>query len=258
MGLSNLKKITTMTKNRILAISDIHGCYETFIKLLEKIHLKKSDRLVIIGDLIDRGTGSKQVIDKIIELQNDGFKILVTMGNHEDLMIESTKSTIKKDTWLFNGGDETLKSFNVSNYNELDNKYKDFFENLPLFVGIGKFIFIHGGVDTTNENPFHKKAALWSRSWRKTFDRKWLGDRYIISGHTPQPKHIIENQFSIFEEDRTLIIDGGCSGFNLRTELGELCAVDLTNYKLYFQHFKAVDINPIDKENRLRIIRKRI
>jgi serine/threonine protein phosphatase 1 len=243
---------------RLLAISDIHGCYETFVSLLNKIGFNKSDKLVIIGDLIDKGTGSKQLIDEIIKLQEDGFHILVTMGNHEDLMLESINSQHKKDTWRFKGGAETLKSFNVSAYDELENKYKIFFESLPLFVGVGKYIFIHGGVDTTNENPFHKKAALWSRTWRKTLNREWLGDRYIIAGHTPQPEHLIASQFSIFEEDRTLIIDGGCSGFNLRPELGKLCAVDLTNKKLYFEHFKAKDINPIDKKNSLRINRNQL
>ena len=146
---------------RLFAISDIHGCYHTFIKLLDKIELKKSDRLVIIGDLIDRGTGSKQLIDEILKLQNEGFKILVTMGNHEDLMLESVQSQRKKDVWLINGGDETLKSFKASSYSELDEKYKEFFSSLPLYVGIGEFIFIHGGVDNSNKDPFHKKSAFF-------------------------------------------------------------------------------------------------
>ncbi|MHA2279393.1 MAG: metallophosphoesterase [Promethearchaeota archaeon] len=66
-------------------ISDIHGCFYTLQKLLDKIRTKDSDpQLIFIGDYVDRGLHSKQVIDLIIELQTEGAVCL--RGNHDDVV----------------------------------------------------------------------------------------------------------------------------------------------------------------------------
>jgi serine/threonine protein phosphatase 1 len=75
---------------RVFIIGDIHGCNKTFRKLvLEKISIRKTDKIYCLGDYIDRGPDSKGVIDFIIQLRKDGFNIHTLRGNHEQLLLES-------------------------------------------------------------------------------------------------------------------------------------------------------------------------
>ena len=67
------------------AISDIHGCCQTFRYMVEtELQITKEDELFLLGDYIDRGKDSKGVFDYIMQLQNDNFKVQCLMGNHED------------------------------------------------------------------------------------------------------------------------------------------------------------------------------
>ena len=94
--------------NRLFAIGDIHGCFDTLEELVNnKIQLKKSDKLILLGDYIDRGDKSKEVVEYIIDLQKKGFNILPLMGNHEAMLLDAydnEKNTLK---WIQNGGSET-------------------------------------------------------------------------------------------------------------------------------------------------------
>ena len=74
---------------RLFAIGDIHGCFDSFRKLVEdKIKISNRDKLVLPGDYIDRGKQSKDVIDYIIELQQRGFDIIPLTGNHESMLLD--------------------------------------------------------------------------------------------------------------------------------------------------------------------------
>jgi serine/threonine protein phosphatase 1 len=74
----------------IWAISNIHGCYHTFKALLEKIGLCKEDELYLLGDYIDRGPGSKEVLDLILKLKSENFNIQCLLGNHEIMLFHAS------------------------------------------------------------------------------------------------------------------------------------------------------------------------
>ena len=63
--------------------SDIHGCYEELIELLQLIHFSEKDFLYIIGDAIDRGTESIKTLKKIMSMKN----VELLMGNHEEFFL---------------------------------------------------------------------------------------------------------------------------------------------------------------------------
>ena len=114
---------------RVIAIGDIHGCSKTLkYLLLKKLKITRSDKIYCIGDYIDRGPDSKGVIDLIIKLRKEGFQLHTIRGNHEEMMMQSINNQKFFDKWMQNGGDATLKSFNISSYNELPSKYKFFFK----------------------------------------------------------------------------------------------------------------------------------
>ena len=115
----------------IFAIGDIHGCLNELTLLHKKIltHDKfnaKEDLLVYLGDYIDRGLNSKQVIDQIIKIKNTQIKTVMLMGNHEEMMIDflfNKNNNIKN--WLNFGADQTFRSYDI----EIVEFIKDGFED---------------------------------------------------------------------------------------------------------------------------------
>ena len=98
--------------NRIFVTSDIHGYYNLFEKLLNKINLQKDDLLIILGDSCDRGENSIELYLKYIELQEQGYQVKHIWGNHEDMLYESAFiSFYYKDLWYKVGGDETVYNY---------------------------------------------------------------------------------------------------------------------------------------------------
>ena len=77
-------KVEKQNGGRRIAIGDIHGCSKTFKLLIEnEIQLNKNDQLFLLGDYIDKGKRSKEVLDYILHLIESGFSVFPLMGNHE-------------------------------------------------------------------------------------------------------------------------------------------------------------------------------
>lgn len=133
-------------------IGDVHGEYKTLLKLIESIPGKYNNNFIFVGDLIDRGLDSNKVVKLV---RDNNYKCV--LGNHEDFMItygESFAKTYPKSTnpnflctWWGNGGDTTLKSYDIIEYtkdgikcHENEIQFKQFEEdvqwmnNLPLFL----------------------------------------------------------------------------------------------------------------------------
>lgn len=104
-------------------IADIAGHYQTLMALIEK--MPKGD-LIFVGDLVDRGPRSKEVIE--FAMQNGK----VIMGNHEHMMLDACRDQKHYDpaTWIFNGGEHTLRSFGA------DGDYIDMMRNPEKFTGV--------------------------------------------------------------------------------------------------------------------------
>ena len=98
---------------RSLVISDIHGEIELLERLLADVDYDSShDQLIFLGDYVDRGSDSKKVLDKVIELKSQGAFVL--KGNHEDMMIKALTTDDERSwkTWVNrNGGSKTLESY---------------------------------------------------------------------------------------------------------------------------------------------------
>jgi len=221
---------------RKIAISDIHGCADTFDALLDKIQFTTEDELYLLGDYVDRGPDSKGVIDDIWQLQKEGYSVKCLRGNHEQLMIDSKIDRNSAYIWMANGGDTTLDSFGGLILDEVPQKYFDWMENLPYFFEVDNFILVHAGFKFDMPNPFMEKhAMIWQRGWYRRINYDWLGDRIIVHGHTPMSRFKIEKNFATIQEVQYLDIDAGCVFKNRILGGGQLCAFDLTNMKLIFQ-----------------------
>lgn len=234
---------------RKIAISDIHGCLNTFKALLDQVGLSTSDELYLLGDYVDRGPSSKGVLDHIMQLRKDGYAVRCLLGNHEDMMVRSMSNFDELDMWLLNGGNPTLESFGVSYVEDVPKRYIDLIGEMEYFIEVDEYLLVHAGFNFAPPNPKSgqgdflfrifdplqdKKSMLWIRDWYPDLDQEWLGNRIIVHGHTPVLQNEIRKMSSELETNRVLDIDNG--GFaTFQNGMGHLCAFDMTNRELFFQ-----------------------
>ena len=201
----------------IFAIGDIHGCLNELVSIHQKIlsyekYKKEEDLIIYLGDYIDRGPKSKQVVDEIIEFKNKGFKTYFLMGNHDEMMIDFLLNKINNlKNWLNFGADQTFRSYDIEivefikdgfdDYiidklrkvliEKLGNDHINFFTNLKLKFSVAQYMFVHAGIDPKKklENQT-KQDYLWSRS-DSFFNKDFKAEKIIIHGHTPE-KDIID------------------------------------------------------------------
>ena len=215
-------------------ITDIHGCAKTFKKLLKKINLTKQDTLYLLGDYIDRGPDSKGVIDLILKLQKDGYKVHTLKGNHEDMLLAAMYKEMYFRSWLSNGGKEALESFDVNHPKSLDSKYIEFFNKLKYYIELEDFYLVHAGFNFNIDNPLDdKQAMLWIRNYEPT--EEFLKEKKIVHGHTPIRKKKIKKKLS--KGDQLINLDAGCAYVN-KSGMGRLCALNLDTMELTFQKNK--------------------
>jgi serine/threonine protein phosphatase 1 len=215
---------------RLFAIGDIHGCFDPFHELVEqRIRIRKDDRLVLLGDYIDRGNRSREVIDYIIDMQDNGFDIIPLIGNHESMMLDSSENERAKNNWFMNGGYETLLSFGIESIEELDIRYLRFFKSLLHYYIQDKFIFVHAGFNDEINNPFEDRhEMIWSR--RETYLNPVFNEKIIIHGHTPIPFSLCEQ--AVRPESRVINVDTGCVYDDLGG-YGHLTAIELLKMQLF-------------------------
>ena len=223
-------------------IGDVHGEYETLLALVSK--LPKDAKIIFVGDLIDRGASSAQVIKFVRE--NNYACIL---GNHEDLMLTYGVSFAKTypdstnpgflHSWYNNGGDATLFSYKILKYDrkagmacvENEDGMKQFLDDiewlktLPLYIKLPQkinnkpVVISHAPCadvwhhcDNPNGADTFKDYALWHRK-----DPKPESEIYNIFGHTPV-------EFGVEIEEHFTNVDTGCyikkHGYN---ELSAFC-----------------------------------
>jgi serine/threonine protein phosphatase 1 len=180
---------------RIFAIGDIHGCYDRLKTLMEKIPIDCSrDTLVFIGDYIDRGPHSVEVIDYLIQLKKRVPEVIFLKGNHED-MLDKFITGADRFTYLLNGGQQTLDSYLTkpvqSEFFPIPPDHMEFFKSLRLFYETEEFIFVHAGlrprVPLKSQNT---EDLLWIRN--KFVSTKYDFGKRVIFGHTPLKKPLVE------------------------------------------------------------------
>lgn len=149
-------------------LTDIHGCYQTMLALLDKC--PKGREVVFLGDLVDRGPRSKEVVEYAI---TNGIPTVA--GNHEDLMLSHfglTDSPYDAGLWLVNGGGAALKSWD----GYVPEPVRQWVKNLPLFIERDGLILSHTGHGKGGD----RMSALWCRDI--AFPQDGL---FRVFGHTP-------------------------------------------------------------------------
>lgn len=185
----------------MFAVGDIHGCLDKLVSLMDIIDVDlKKETLVFMGDYIDRGPHAKEVVDYLIDVARGGNRVIFLKGNHE-LMLQNYLSGEDKLSFLYNGGEATLRSYmkagGLNEANLIPPEHLEFFDNLRLYYETENYIFVHGGL----------KANI-PLEHQDEWDMLWLRDEFIYSdfdfgklvifGHTPfREPLILDNKIGI-------------------------------------------------------------
>jgi serine/threonine protein phosphatase 1 len=227
-------------------IPDIHGHSGTLQALIEdQLKPSRSDTLYFLGDYIDRGPDAKGVIDHIIGLKDNGYKIRTLRGNHEDYLIRTFdnepvrknflgiphRNKLKKE-WFKFGGEATLRSFEVSDVHDIPDKYISWFRKLEYFIELEKYMLVHAGLNFNLDNPFDdRQSMLWIKEFKVVPEK--IGHRKLIHGHVPVSLEFIDllhttNGFDFIDLDNGIYMPEK-EGF------GNLVALELNSMELKVQ-----------------------
>lgn len=194
---------------RLYAIGDVHGCLDLLKDLMGRIGRDRQAagvpaRLVFLGDYIDRGLSSRQVIEYLLNLHRDlappdWLPPDFLIGNHEQVMrdILNQQHPEMMENWLRFGGRSTLQSYGIRPQGELHQlvsafrakvppSHANFLENLSSSVAYGDYFFCHAGVrpgcplETQTENDL-----VWIR--HEFLDYRGPFSKTIVHGHTIFP-----------------------------------------------------------------------
>lgn len=188
---------------RVYAIGDVHGCAKELDSLLAVIGADiagstLTNRLVFLGDLVDRGPASAQVIERLYHGQVPADHPTFLMGNHEEVMLDVYDGKVERlDGWLRFGGVQTLESYGIAREDifrlglDLPNLMQEripeahiaFIRGFANRVEIGDYLFVHAGIRPGI--PVDEQQASDLRWIRSGFlDDDTDHGRMVIHGHT--------------------------------------------------------------------------
>ena len=168
------------------AIGDIHGSLTALKTIFEQGLIKESDKVVFLGDYVDKGTNSKGVLDWLIE-KSKIYNFEFILGNHEIMMTAAKNSPEKNIKWLQNyGGNYTLDSYKIGDNpnwaNEIDKPHWEFIDSCLPYLEIGKFIFVHAGLEPNKKLHEQNKHHLFHKKYEKPVI--YDSSKTVICGHT--------------------------------------------------------------------------
>lgn len=182
---------STDVGERIYAVGDVHGRFDLLEKLIDRIGEHngamapaKSLHILFLGDLIDRGPQSAQVLHYLHALQRKTNRVLVLQGNHEQALLQAVDGDLAVlDSWLRFGGAETLRSFGLTPPQEGEDLRRylrslraaipgpivEWLRRLPLTARSGDYFFCHAGV---------RPGIALRRQTRE--DLLWIRDEFLL------------------------------------------------------------------------------
>ena len=171
---------------RTLVIGDIHGYLETLDALLDAVALSTSDRLITLGDYVDRGPDSCGVLERLIQLQAVGT-LIPLLGNHDEMMRETLRGDpLHHRAWMMFGGLATLASYGLTldQCQQIPPSHRDFLESCHPWYETDTHLFAHATVDP--KKPMSEQETHTLR-WEKLHDPiQHVSGKTLVCGHTRQ------------------------------------------------------------------------
>lgn len=191
--------------SRTIAIGDIHGCATALKALLDAIELKPDDTIVGLGDYVDRGLESDQVIEILISLVGE-CRLVPLIGNHEIMMYKGLQG--KKDDldfWLQHGGNSTLASYGGRLQN-IPQHHLTFLSHCVRYYEDDTHFFVHANYEPDVPLAEQDDDVLFWRHVNAFPPGLHASGKVAIVGHTPQ------GDGTILDFGHLKVIDTFCYG----------------------------------------------
>lgn len=214
---------------RLLAIGDIHGCFGKLSALVEQVAPGQDDRVIFLGDYIDRGSQSRQVLEFLIDFRARFPATVYLRGNHEQMLLDARGGDpYAVALYLQNGGLATLDCYG-GGFDRLPSEHLAFIGGLPCLHEEQSFVFAHAGlrpemaIDRQSE-----RDLLWIRDSFLSSTYDW--GKVVVHGHTPSP--------SVEFRTNRIGIDTGAfmaerQGYDPALGYGLLTCIDLGSKRLW-------------------------
>ncbi|HEY9816402.1 MAG TPA: metallophosphoesterase [Candidatus Obscuribacterales bacterium] len=233
-----------MSSGRRIFIGDVHGHYDGLMALFDAIAPASDDQIYFLGDLIDRGPKSCDVVE-FVKQQN----YTCIMGNHEHLLLEALIEEgvhpPALQAWLYSGGQST-----VSSYKSVDHllEHRNWIRTLPTHLDLGDIWLAHAGIhpglpvaeQTTQE-------LCWIRERFHSMTQPYFEDKLIIIGHTITFTLPGVNPGELAQGQGWLDIDTGA----YHPKSGWLTGVDVDHHQVY-------QVNVFDQSTRTLPLHKAV
>ena len=198
---------------RTIAIGDIHGCAFALRTILDAIRPELADQIICLGDVIDFGRESCDVVDALIELQRRTELVLI-QGNHEEMLLGALENEQLRDSWFKLGGVATVNSYRFGgSLRDIPDEHISFLARSRDFHETDSHLFVHASY-----NPDLPLSDTPSRTLRWTLlddpqPRPHQSGRTVIVGHTEQ------RNGEVLDLDCVMCIDTYCHGYGWLTAL---------------------------------------
>ncbi|MBW2477303.1 MAG: serine/threonine protein phosphatase [Deltaproteobacteria bacterium] len=210
-------------RGRLLAIGDIHGCLFELQDLLDQVNPQTEDRIVFLGDYVDRGPDSAGVISFLLALRDLFPQTVYLRGNHEQMFLDFL-SGADPSLFLLNGGTETLNSYQNERLWPIPEAHRMFLETLDYSFETDDFIFAHAGLRPGL--PLSEQSLedlLWIRQDFLKSEYDW--GKTVVFGHTPLK--------APYQKNNRIGLDTGCVYGR------SLTCCDVKNGQLWQTHLDA-------------------
>jgi serine/threonine protein phosphatase 1 len=212
---------------RRIFIGDVHGHYDGLVALLEAIAPQSDDQVYFVGDLIDRGPKSADVINLVMS-----HSYHCVLGNHEQMLLEAFPhgqvAQQPLNAWLYSGGQSTVVSYDKSE--DLLFQHLDWLRSLPTHLDLGDIWLVHAGMNPHLTVADHTSQEFcWIRDEFHSSPYAYFPTKTIITGHTITFTLPNVTPGAIARGRGWLDIDTGA--YHPRS--GWLTALDYTNQQVY-------------------------
>lgn len=172
--------------SRIIAIGDIHGCSIALNRLLKEIQPTREDTVIGIGDYVDRGMASSEVLETLIELVGK-TRFIPLIGNHELMMYQGIFGGRSEfEFWFQHGGNATLASYGGRMEN-IPQHHVSFLSHCVRFYETDTHFFVHANyLSDVPLDELPDETIFWQHLRTHTPDPH-INGKVAVVGHTPQP-----------------------------------------------------------------------
>jgi serine/threonine protein phosphatase 1 len=170
-------------------IPDIHGRHDLLIKALADITARANNEagiIVTIGDYVDKGPQSKQVIDRLLSGVAEGWRLIALKGNHDAMMVQALRDPSKMASWIEKGGDTALASYG-GDPAAVPQAHIAWLDGLWLMHVDNHRIYVHAGINPGIPLSEQSEATLLWKRYPKGFSGGF-GELHVVHGHDNFPE----------------------------------------------------------------------